>query len=90
MRVRVQPRAARDGLGGVHEGALVVRLATPPVEGRANEALRRFLAAALALPASSIRLQRGARGRNKLLLLTGVGLEAVRQRLRSLLGAGVP
>ena len=43
LRVRVQPRASRDALSGEREGALVVRLTAPPVEGAANEALARFL-----------------------------------------------
>jgi uncharacterized protein (TIGR00251 family) len=88
VRVRVQPRAAREGVGGVRAGALVVRLAAPPVEGRANEALLRYLAGALDLPASRVRLQQGARGREKRLLLAGASLAAVRARLRALLEDG--
>jgi uncharacterized protein (TIGR00251 family) len=85
LRVRVQPRAGREGLAGVRAGALVVRLAAPPVEGRANEALVRYLAGALELPASRVQLQQGARGRDKLLLLAGASLDAVRMRLATLL-----
>ena len=39
LRVRVQPRSSRNALAGEREGALVVRLTAPPVEGRANQAL---------------------------------------------------
>lgn len=88
LRVRVQPRASRTGLGGVREGALVVRLSAPPVEGQANEALLRYLGALFDLPASSVRLQHGARGREKVLLLAGVTLEAAQDRLASRLGEG--
>ena len=45
VRVRVQPRASRDALGGLRAGSLVVRLTAPPVEGEANAALARFLGA---------------------------------------------
>ena len=85
LRVRVQPRASREGLAGVREGALVVRLSAPPVEGRANEALLRLVAAALDVPPSRVRLQQGARGREKLLLVAGASLDAVRARLGALL-----
>jgi uncharacterized protein YggU (UPF0235/DUF167 family) len=85
LRVRVQPRSARDGFGGVRDGALVVRVAAPPAEGRANEAVRRVLAAALGVPPSSIQLQRGARGRDKLLHLEGQELNPLRARLERLL-----
>lgn len=88
LRVRVQPRASREGLAGVRAGALVVRLAAPPVEGQANEALVRYVGALFDLPASAVRLQHGARGREKVLLLSGVALEGVRTRLASLLERG--
>lgn len=79
--MRVQPRAAREGLGGVRAGALVVRLSAPPVEGRANEALLRYVAGLLDVPPSAVRLQQGARGRDKLLLVAGTTGALVRARL---------
>jgi uncharacterized protein (TIGR00251 family) len=85
LRVRVQPRAAREGLAGVREGALLVRLSAPPVEGKANAALLRLMASALEVPASRIHLRQGARGREKLLLVAGASLDGVRARLRALL-----
>jgi uncharacterized protein (TIGR00251 family) len=85
LRVRVQPRASREGLGGVRDGALLVRLGAPPVEGRANQALLRLVASALQLPVSRVELRQGARGREKLLLVAGASLEAVRARLLALL-----
>jgi uncharacterized protein len=53
LRVRVQPRASRDALAGEREGALVVRLTAPPVEGAANEALARFLGRTLGVAPSA-------------------------------------
>ena len=81
LRVRVQPRASRNALVGEREGALVVRLTAPPVEGEANAALARFLGRALGVPPSSVRIRRGASGRDKLLLVEGLTAAAVRQRL---------
>ena len=75
--VRVAPRASRNAIVGVHEGALKVSLTAPPVEGAANEALRKLLAKALGVPKSNIEIIRGERGRNKVLRIRGVGREAL-------------
>ena len=64
--MRVHPGARRDAITGTHDGALKVSLTTPPTEGRANEALLRFLAGHLHLPRSQIALVGGATGRSKL------------------------
>ncbi|HEX6738211.1 MAG TPA: DUF167 domain-containing protein, partial [Vicinamibacteria bacterium] len=81
MRVRVQPRAAREELAGTRQGALLVRLTAPPVEGQANAALAQLLARALGLPPSAVELRRGASGRDKLVWLRGLDSGAARQRL---------
>jgi uncharacterized protein (TIGR00251 family) len=81
LRVRVQPRASRDAIGGEREGALLVRLCAPPVEGAANEALVRFLGKALGVAPSAVRVAAGARGRNKVLRVAGLDAAAVRARL---------
>lgn len=83
LRVRVQPRASRDGLGGVRAGALVVRLTAPPVEGAANAALLKLLGKALGLPPSALQLLRGQSGRDKLVLARGLDAAAVRAALRA-------
>jgi uncharacterized protein (TIGR00251 family) len=77
----VLPRASRDGLGGIRNGALVVRLTAPPVEGAANAALVRFLARALDLPAGAVTLVRGDRGRDKLVRVAGLDVPALLERL---------
>lgn len=63
--VRVVPRASRTGVAGLHEGALRVRLAAPPVEGAANEELVRFLARALGVAASAVEITAGHTSKNK-------------------------
>jgi uncharacterized protein (TIGR00251 family) len=75
--VRVQPRASREAVDGVREGALRVRLTAPPVEGEANEALVRFLAARLQAPKSAVRILSGERGRVKRIAVRGVTVAAV-------------
>jgi uncharacterized protein (TIGR00251 family) len=79
--VRVQPRASRNELAGRHGDALKVRLAAPPVDGAANEALVRFLAERLDVPRSAVRLQAGATARTKVLAVTGIGVAAAMERL---------
>ena len=81
LRVRVQPRASRDALSGEREGALVVRLTAPPVEGAANEALARFLGKALGVAPKAVRVVRGARGRDKVVSVAGVDAATARERL---------
>jgi uncharacterized protein (TIGR00251 family) len=81
LRVRVSPRASRDALAGERDGALVVRLTAPPVEGAANEALARFLGKALGVAPSAVRVVSGATGRNKLVSVAGLDPALARERL---------
>ena len=86
LRVRVQPRASRDALGGEREGALVVRLTAPPVEGAANQALARFLGRTLGVAPSAIRILSGATGRQKRVAVSGIDAATARARLGARMG----
>lgn len=79
--VRVIPRASKNQIQGVLGDALKIRLQAPPVEGKANEALVRFLADTLRLPARNIGLLSGATGRNKRLRLEGLDVVEACSRL---------
>src|SRR5690348_11220494 len=81
LRVRVTPRAGRSGIAGVRDGSLLVRLAAPPVEGAANQALIAFLAERLALPKRAMTIVRGERARDKQIAIEGVAPEEVARRL---------
>jgi len=81
--VRVTPRASRDAIEGEHQGALKVRLTAPPVEDRANEALRRLLSESLSVPMSAVRIVAGKKSRTKRVSVTG----ATRTRILELAGA---
>jgi uncharacterized protein len=70
--VRVTPRASRDAIEGEYQGALKVRLTAPPVEDRANDSLRRLLAARLNVPVSAVRIVGGEKSRNKRVSVVGV------------------
>jgi uncharacterized protein (TIGR00251 family) len=76
--VRVQPRASRDEIAGEWQDALKIRLTAPPVDDRANEALRRLLAARLKVPLSAVRIAAGERSRTKRVEVRGVTAGAVR------------
>jgi uncharacterized protein (TIGR00251 family) len=70
--VRVQPRASKDEISGVIDGALKIRLCAPAVENRANEALIEFLAALLKTAKSAVRIQSGQQSRIKRVSIHGV------------------
>ena len=77
----MKPRASHNAIEGERDGALVVRLQAPPVEGEANVALARFLGGALGVPPSSVKILRGATAREKLLRFEGLSASALRERL---------
>lgn len=70
--VRLTPRAGSDRIDGVVDGVLRARVAAPAIQGAANQALIRLLAAELDLPRRDVRLIAGAAGRTKLILVSGV------------------
>jgi uncharacterized protein (TIGR00251 family) len=65
LDVSVSPNAKRTEVVGWHDGALRLRLSAPPVDGAANEALRKWLSQELGIPQNRIELLRGATGRRK-------------------------
>jgi len=67
LTIHAQPGSKRTEVAGLHGGALRIRVASPPVEGRANEELRRFLAEAFGVPLRNVALARGATSRRKTL-----------------------
>jgi uncharacterized protein len=82
LRVRIQPRAARNEIVGWRaDGTLSVRVAAPPAEGRANEALAVLLATTLHLRPSAVTIAHGTRGRDKLVRVAGLTRAEIRQRV---------
>lgn len=69
--LHIQPGAKRTEVSGLHGEALKIRLAAPPIEGRANEALLRFIADAFAVPLREVELLRGGQSRHKMVKVTG-------------------
>lgn len=77
LNLHVQPGAKTTGCAGLHGDALKIRLAAPPVDGRANAALLRFVADALKLPPAAIVLKSGQASRRKVVEVSGATREAV-------------
>jgi uncharacterized protein (TIGR00251 family) len=70
IEVRVIPRARKTEFAGSRQGALLIRLAVPPVDGAANDALMAFLADRLRVPIRTVRILAGERSRQKRILVT--------------------
>ena len=79
--VRVIPRAQKTQLAGERNGAILVRVKAPPVDGAANDALIDFLAATLEVPRRNIRIVSGERTRLKRVAIAGVSEDTVKSRL---------
>ncbi|MGA8146087.1 MAG: DUF167 domain-containing protein [Gallionellaceae bacterium] len=71
LTLHVQPGARRSEVAGLHGEALKIRLAAPPIDGRANEALLRFIADVLEVPLRNVELRQGAQSRHKTVQVTG-------------------
>ncbi len=71
LMLHVQPGAKRSEIAGLHGGALKIKLAAPPVEGRANDALLKFIAVLFAVPLRNTELKQGAQSRHKVVSVTG-------------------
>jgi uncharacterized protein (TIGR00251 family) len=71
LTLHVQPGAKRTDVAGLHGEALKIRLAAPPIEGRANEALLKFIAEAFGVPQRQVELKQGGQSRHKVVAITG-------------------
>ena len=76
--IRVQPRASRDEIAGEYQEGLKIRLTAPPVDDRANEALRKLLAARLKVPLAAVKIASGERSRTKRVEVHGVTAATIR------------
>lgn len=79
--VKVHPRAKKAAITGELGDALKVSLTAPPIEGRANDACIEFFSRLLKVPRSSITIASGAGSRNKVIRVTGVTAQYVRDHL---------
>lgn len=85
--VRVIPRADRSIVAGVRDGALLVRLAAPPVDGAGNEALVAFIADLLDRPRRDVNIVAGQKSRNKRVRVGGLTARELGAKLSGILPA---
>ncbi|SRR5260370_20069349 len=85
LRFHVVPNAKENKVVGRHGAAIEIKPAPPAVEGKANAALRSFLAEELNISASRITLARGPKSREKLIRVDGLSQEDVRSHLLRLI-----
>jgi uncharacterized protein len=81
LAVKVQPRASRNEVGGLHGNELKVAVTAPPVDSAANAAVVELLAETLGLPRRAVTLVRGQTSRHKVLRLEGITAGAAAEKL---------
>jgi len=79
--VKVHPRARKNAITGAVSDALKLALTTPPVEGKANQAVIEFFADLFAIPRSSVTIASGETSRNKIVRIAGVSRSVAEQKL---------
>ena len=90
LRVHVQPGAGRSAVVGRHGTALKVRVAAPPVGGRANDACSELLVDTFGVNASQLELVGGRTSRAKTFRITGVDVDEFARLLEQAVGDGPP
>ncbi|OGS91845.1 MAG: YggU family protein [Gallionellales bacterium GWE2_58_10] len=75
LALHVQPGAKRSGIAGLYGAALKIRLAAPPIEGRANEALLKFIAELFGVPLRQVELKQGGQSRHKVVAINGSAID---------------
>jgi uncharacterized protein (TIGR00251 family) len=86
VKLRVSPGAKSTAVKGLYgEGAIKLSVAAPPVEGKANAEVERYLAQLFGLPRSEVTVAKGASNRDKLVFVSGLGPDEIRTPLSTLL-----
>ena len=81
IKIRAVPRTSKNEIQGVYDKALKIRLTTAPVNGKANQALIRFLSKELHISKSQLLLKQGEISRHKMLRITGLTKEQLLERI---------
>lgn len=87
LTIRVTPRARKTEIGGILEdGTLRIRVSAPPVEGKANKALIKFLSDVLGVRKNKIEIVAGERGLDKIISITGMPAPEAEQKINEWIG----
>lgn len=81
LKIRVQPRARRTEIVGEHAGMLKLKIASPPVDGKANEECCRFLATLLRVSRSSVEIVAGESSKTKTIRVSDTDCRSLRESL---------
>ena len=84
LNVRVIPRASKPGIAGTRDGALLVRLQSPPVEGAANEELIHVIAKAFGTAKRDVTIVSGERTKLKRVTIATIDEQQLQATLRSI------
>ena len=84
LEVHIQPNSSRNKITGYADGVLKVKIAAPPVEGKANQKLIEFLSGIFDITKSSITIDSGLTGKRKILLIDNLSAEEIKERLERL------
>ena len=84
LACKIQPRARHNAFGEVRDGELVVKLHAPPVDGKANDGLVRFLAEIFGVASSRVRIERGNHSRHEV-----IRIERMRELPAELISLGI-
>ncbi len=81
LTIHVQPGASRSQITGFADGVLKVKIAAPPVRGKANQELIKLLRDVLGVSKSKLSINKGLTGKNKIVAVEGISFEEVKNRL---------
>ena len=85
LSVYIQPRSSRNRVAGLHGEAVKLCITAPPVEGKANQAVIKYLAGLFNIPKSALEIKSGQQSRSKKIILNGISLTTARQALEEVL-----
>jgi uncharacterized protein len=77
FRVRAQPRAAKTEIVGEYAGAVKLRIAAPPVDGKANDEMIKFFSRLFEIPSRSVEIVSGDSSRDKIIRIHNIGVARV-------------
>lgn len=83
LTIAAQPGARKSGFDRLHDGAMKLKVQAPPVEGAANEAIIDFIAKTFGVRRSAVRILVGEFARRKSILVTGINLTTVQEKILS-------
>lgn len=88
LNLYVQPKASKSRLVGLHDGCLKLAIAAPPVDGKANKQVLKFLATTLGVASRDLILKSGAQSRKKQVVVTSLDADSVRKIIEKHLARG--